>query len=221
MSKAGLCKRKPSTSPTHPQDVAADVAHILARGLAPPDTAAAAAGEAAAGDSAVVAARPALVAVFEAFGAFGQRDAATTALDSFRAFKLAREAGLLAPGAGLNPQQFDVLFEMRPHIRRDFKKNKIVKQYYYEYSAMNNTMGVMLLNMVKYLFCINRNFRSDKPAPGQLPRLGHLEFKDVPQSDPFIKVHEVNNTKNFMNQEAETRSFDQISKHEYMGVDEN
>ena len=120
--------------------------------------------------------------------------------------------------------RLDVLFDMKPHIRRDFQKNKIVKQYYFEYSLMNNSMPVMLLNMVKYLFGINRNFRSESPAAGQQPRLGHLDYKDVSQSDPFIKTHEVKNTKNFMNQEAETRTFDQISKHEFnqessMGVD--
>ena len=75
----------------------------------------------------------------------------------------------------------DVLFDLRPHISRNYQKNKIEKILYYEYNAVNNTMGVMITNIVKFIIGINRNFRSDSPVPSKELRLGHpaCDFKDV------------------------------------------
>jgi hypothetical protein len=77
----------------------------------------------------------------------------------------------------------EILFIRKPRVRRDFQNNKMITKYFYEYSLTNNTMPIMMKNIVKFIFGIDRNFRSDVPVSGQKPRIGHQEYRETPGSD--------------------------------------
>merc|ERR1711957_521267 len=82
--------------------------------------------------------------------------------------------------------KLDVLFDIKMHMMRDPKENRIKKVFFYEFSKHNNTMPIFILNLIKFFIGIGGNFRSEEPYNGQKVRLSHKKYQHMGHHEPTI-----------------------------------